>query len=118
MTILTSSASFLVSSTLVLSSGYSGGFGMTLASGINASLSYVAETVVSNTVEANAVINALPAYNSKVVVSDIFTELGGESLGNNYFEGEYTTLFDNLHPSASGHKVIGESIARKIRQNL
>jgi hypothetical protein len=75
---------------------------------------YDTAAIVSNTVEANAIINALPDYNPKVVVSDHFTVCGGEALGSNYFEGERTGALDDIHLSAKGNLVTGLDTGRVV----
>lgn len=65
----------------------------------------------ANVNAANAIINALPEWNSSVHVVDLFTEMGGHSIGSGLFIGEINDAFDDLHPAALGHQIMGNVYA-------
>ena len=79
-----------------------------------ANSTYDADAIVTKVAAANTVINAVPSTLSDMAVIDAFNEFGGESLGNNYFEGEVDGLTDNLHPSAKGHILQGTLMAKAL----
>lgn len=66
----------------------------------------------------NAYYDQLPAWNSKIVIADRYTALGGESPMANTFIGQVDGLNDNLHPAAIGHKLMGECYAKAVVENL
>lgn len=71
-------------------------------------------TLIENTATANAAINTLPAYNSKCIVADLFTVLGGETEGTNLWNGVVAGTYTDRHPTAKACRIMGETIAEKI----
>lgn len=66
----------------------------------------------------NAYYDQLPAWNSKIVVADVYSALGGESPARGTFIGQVDGANDNLHCAAVGHKLMGECYAKAAVANL
>ncbi|MCG3130179.1 MAG: hypothetical protein FLDDKLPJ_00928 [Phycisphaerae bacterium] len=67
---------------------------------------------------ANAKVNALPSWDSRIVVADVFNALGGESPPDNVFIGQFTGANDNLHWHALGHYLAGQEYGRALLRAL
>lgn len=67
---------------------------------------------------ANAKVNKLPAWDTRVVVADVFSALGGHSPPDNVFIGQFTGALDNLHWHALGHCLAGQEYGRALMRSL
>lgn len=65
----------------------------------------------------NSYINALPSWNSKIVVAHV-NGAWGDPPPNNTTIGQLNGLLNDLHAAALGHKIMGEAYAKALALSL
>jgi len=66
----------------------------------------------------NTYIKALPTFNSKIVVADVFAYLGGDQMPASYSLGGVSGALDDVHLSGIGHVKMGECYAKALLESL
>lgn len=95
---------------------------LTVPSLIGDSAQYAETNNAANLAAANAAINAQPARwaaanpssTKEVVVVDLYTLLGGDTTGNNYWVGEVKTTLGDFHHTDKAHYLKGNAVATEI----
>jgi lysophospholipase L1-like esterase len=66
----------------------------------------------------NAIINALPDWDSRVLAADVFNAMEGETGSANFWRGGFTGASDDLHWHEKGSQAAGEAIVSALKKKV